>query len=190
MAELAAGCLDDPRVHLVQADVADVIAAGRGLYDAILLDVDNGPDGLVRQANDRLYSAQGLSARDRCAQAGRCAGDLVGRRRCDLHPTPRCRPACRSMKSGCGPAATARAAARDLVRAEASLDDLVRRERRRAQALAGRREDRVGDRRDDRRQRGLTQARGRIRRSAGTPPPRRAAQGRCGPADIGGSWSP
>ncbi|KEQ52382.1 spermidine synthase [Sphingobium chlorophenolicum] len=62
MAELAAGCLDDPRVRLLQADVADVIAAGRGTYDAILLDVDNGPDGLVRQANDRLYSAQGISA--------------------------------------------------------------------------------------------------------------------------------
>ncbi|HEY1125486.1 MAG TPA: spermidine synthase [Sphingobium sp.] len=62
MAELAAGCLDDPRVRLVHADVADVIAAAPGQYDAILLDVDNGPDGLVRQANDRLYSAQGLSA--------------------------------------------------------------------------------------------------------------------------------
>lgn len=62
MAELAAGCLDDPRVRLVQNDVADVIAAGWGTYDAILLDVDNGPDGLVRPANDRLYSARGLSA--------------------------------------------------------------------------------------------------------------------------------
>ncbi|WP_070151031.1 spermidine synthase [Sphingobium phenoxybenzoativorans] len=62
MAELAAGCLDDPRVRIVQDDVAEVIAAGRGAYDAILLDVDNGPDGLTRQGNDRLYSAQGLSA--------------------------------------------------------------------------------------------------------------------------------
>jgi spermidine synthase len=62
MAELAAGCLDDPRVHLAQADVADVIVGGRGLYDAILLDVDNGPDGLVRPANDRIYSVSGLNA--------------------------------------------------------------------------------------------------------------------------------
>jgi len=62
MAELAAGCLDDPRVRLIGDDVANVIAAAKGQYDAILLDVDNGPDGLVRQANDRLYSAQGLSA--------------------------------------------------------------------------------------------------------------------------------
>jgi len=58
MAELTAGCLDDPRLRLVEADVADVI--GEGDWDTILLDVDNGPDGLVRQANDRLYSMRGL----------------------------------------------------------------------------------------------------------------------------------
>lgn len=62
MAELMAGCLDDPRVRLQMGDVADVIAAGRGEYDAILLDVDNGPDGLVRDANDRIYSLAGLKA--------------------------------------------------------------------------------------------------------------------------------
>ena len=62
MAALANGCLDDPRVTVVEADVADLIAAARGGYDAILLDVDNGPDGLVRQANDRLYTPAGLAA--------------------------------------------------------------------------------------------------------------------------------
>ncbi|WP_188235816.1 spermidine synthase [Sphingopyxis sp. LK2115] len=62
MAALAAGCLDDPRVDLVMGDVAAVIAEGRGRYDAILLDVDNGPDGLVRAQNDRLYSSVGLAA--------------------------------------------------------------------------------------------------------------------------------
>ncbi|MGN6277545.1 MAG: spermidine synthase [Sphingomonas sp.] len=61
MAELAAGCLDDPRVTLIGDDVADVIARGAGRYDAILLDVDNGPDGLSRDANDRLYSMRGLA---------------------------------------------------------------------------------------------------------------------------------
>jgi spermidine synthase len=64
MAEVAAGCLDDPRVTLVMEDVADTIltAAAGGIprFDAILLDVDNGPDGLVREANDRIYSAKGL----------------------------------------------------------------------------------------------------------------------------------
>ncbi|MDP1028255.1 spermidine synthase [Sphingomonas sp. KR1UV-12] len=71
MAELTAGCLDDLRVDMVERDVAEVIAAGRGQYDAILLDVDNGPDGLVRAANDRLYSARGLAhARDALAPGG------------------------------------------------------------------------------------------------------------------------
>jgi len=62
MAHLTAGCLDDPRVTVVMEDVADLIARARGAYDAILLDVDNGPDGLVRQANDRLYTPAGLAA--------------------------------------------------------------------------------------------------------------------------------
>lgn len=61
MAALTANGLDDRRVDLVGGDVADVIATGRGRYDAILLDVDNGPDGLVRVANDRLYSMRGLA---------------------------------------------------------------------------------------------------------------------------------
>jgi spermidine synthase len=62
MARLSAGCLDDPRVTVVEADVAELIGAARGRYDAILLDVDNGPEGLVRQANDRLYTSAGLAA--------------------------------------------------------------------------------------------------------------------------------
>jgi spermidine synthase len=62
MVELTAGCLDDPRVDLVHSDVAFLIAKGRNMYDAILLDVDNGPDGLVRADNNRLYSRDGLSA--------------------------------------------------------------------------------------------------------------------------------
>jgi spermidine synthase len=62
MASVAAGCLDDPRVRLVAGDVADVIDAGQAAYDAILLDVDNGPDGLTRLENDRLYSSRGLAS--------------------------------------------------------------------------------------------------------------------------------
>jgi spermidine synthase len=60
MASLTAGCLDDSRVHLVTEDVAAVIRAAANSYDAILLDVDNGPDGLTRAANDQIYSMQGL----------------------------------------------------------------------------------------------------------------------------------
>ena len=62
MAELTAGCLDDSRVTVVEEDVAAVIVAARGEYDAVLLDVDNGPDGLTRAENDRLYSVGGLRA--------------------------------------------------------------------------------------------------------------------------------
>jgi spermidine synthase len=56
------GCLDDARVQLVQDDVALLIHAANGAYDAILLDVDNGPEGLTRRANDWLYSRRGLEA--------------------------------------------------------------------------------------------------------------------------------
>jgi len=52
--------LDDPRVTIFKGDVGDLIAQGRASYDAILLDVDNGPEGLMRTANDDLYDAYGL----------------------------------------------------------------------------------------------------------------------------------
>ena len=62
MAEIFAGSLRDPRVRLELADVAKLIAAGVAPYDAILLDVDNGPEGFTRLANDRFYDARGLAA--------------------------------------------------------------------------------------------------------------------------------
>ena len=70
MAELTASCLDDPRVVLVQDDVAMLIASAREGYDAILLDVDNGPDGLTRAANDGLYWRDGLAAARRALTPG------------------------------------------------------------------------------------------------------------------------
>lgn len=69
MAELTAGCLYDPRVSLTMADVADLIARTSG-YDAILLDVDNGPDGLTRASNGRLYSERGLENAWRALRPG------------------------------------------------------------------------------------------------------------------------
>jgi spermidine synthase len=60
MAHVHAGSLDDPRVRIVESDVGDLIAAARSGYDAILLDVDNGPDALSRDSNDRLYDLEGL----------------------------------------------------------------------------------------------------------------------------------
>lgn len=53
-------CLDDPRVKIINDDVGKVIAAGKGAYDAILLDVDNGPDGVSREQNDQLYGTAAL----------------------------------------------------------------------------------------------------------------------------------
>jgi spermidine synthase len=60
MQTLADGCLDDPRVETRIDDVGTLIGVAEGTYDAILLDVDNGPDGLTRPANDGLYTARGL----------------------------------------------------------------------------------------------------------------------------------
>ena len=60
LAHLYSGSLEDPRVRIEERDVAELIAAAAGGYDAILLDVDNGPEGLTVEANDRLYTAEGL----------------------------------------------------------------------------------------------------------------------------------
>jgi spermidine synthase len=60
MAEIFAGSLDDPRVNILPGDVFDAIRAKPKTFDAILLDVDNGPEGLTRRANDALYDAAGL----------------------------------------------------------------------------------------------------------------------------------
>ena len=62
LASLADGCLEDPRVTLEIDDVSETIAEASGEFDAILLDVDNGPEGLVREDNKRLYSSRGLRA--------------------------------------------------------------------------------------------------------------------------------
>ena len=60
MAALTGNCLDDQRVRVVIDDVSAVIRDSVGRFDAIMLDVDNGPDGLVRPQNGALYSIEGL----------------------------------------------------------------------------------------------------------------------------------
>jgi spermidine synthase len=57
---LAAHPLEDERVSLYQGDVAQLLRGARNAYDAILLDVDNGPEGLTRAKNDWLYGFAGL----------------------------------------------------------------------------------------------------------------------------------
>jgi len=59
---LAGAPLLDPRVRVIESDVADTIAAARGRYDAILLDVDNGPQALTSYHNRRLYTPAGLAS--------------------------------------------------------------------------------------------------------------------------------
>jgi spermidine synthase len=62
VADLAARPIEDPRVQVEAADVAAVVARAARAFDAILLDVDNGPSALAHAANDRLYGAAGLRA--------------------------------------------------------------------------------------------------------------------------------
>jgi len=62
MAALFAGCLDNPRVNIREADVGHIIRSDVSAWDAVLLDVDNGPEGIVHKGNDALYSAAGLTA--------------------------------------------------------------------------------------------------------------------------------
>lgn len=54
--------LADKRTTVVTKDVAEVIRQNRDAFDAILLDVDNGPTSLVAKGNDRLYTVAGLRA--------------------------------------------------------------------------------------------------------------------------------
>lgn len=62
MAEVNGAALEDARVTVRESDVANIIRAETDTYDAILLDVDNGPTALTAKANDRLYSVTGLRA--------------------------------------------------------------------------------------------------------------------------------
>jgi spermidine synthase len=62
MADVFGKSLTDPRVSIREEDVGRLIRSGSSAYDAILLDVDNGPEGLSRTANDALYDAKGLRA--------------------------------------------------------------------------------------------------------------------------------
>jgi spermidine synthase len=59
---LAADALADRRVMVLQKDVAEIIRESRGAFDAIVLDVDNGPAALSTEGNRRLYTAKGLRA--------------------------------------------------------------------------------------------------------------------------------
>ncbi len=71
---LAGHPLDDPRTEVALGDVAEVIRKSPGRFDAILLDVDNGPDALTQRGNGWLYTPAGLDA---CRRALRPGGALA-----------------------------------------------------------------------------------------------------------------
>jgi len=62
LSALAGHPLQDGRVTVQEVDVAGILRAASQAYDAILLDVDNGPEGLARKENDWLYARPGLEA--------------------------------------------------------------------------------------------------------------------------------
>ncbi|TYP64984.1 spermidine synthase [Stutzerimonas stutzeri] len=66
--------INDPRTRVLRKDVAEVLKSEPQGYDAIMLDVDNGPEGLTRKSNSWLYSSTGLDA---CARALRPKGLLA-----------------------------------------------------------------------------------------------------------------
>ena len=70
LADLAGRPLEDPRVVVRESDVWLVITEKADNYDAIMLDVDNGPDGLTHKGNDRLYSRGGIAAVKKALRPG------------------------------------------------------------------------------------------------------------------------
>ena len=70
LGHLAGHPLQDPRVTVTVGDVGDCLRQAGPRYDVILLDVDNGPQALTLESNDRLYSGRGLETIYRCLTPG------------------------------------------------------------------------------------------------------------------------
>lgn len=70
---LAADALADARVTVIERDVTAVIGERAGAFDAIILDVDNGPAALSTEGNSGLYSLEGLRRIREALRAGGCA---------------------------------------------------------------------------------------------------------------------
>src|SRR5919112_1631655 len=58
--DLSAEAMRDPRVRVVHDDVVNVLRANPGAFDAIMLDTDNGPDGMLMSENAALYARRGI----------------------------------------------------------------------------------------------------------------------------------
>ena len=101
LANLAGRPLESERVEVREVDIAEILRAKRATYDAILLDVDNGPQGLTRKSNNWLYSRAGLDAALKTLRPGGVLA--VWSAGPDRAFASACtRPALRSRKSRCG----------------------------------------------------------------------------------------
>lgn len=74
LGEKSGNPLRDARARVLNQDVAELLRDQAQGFDAIMLDVDNGPEGLTQKSNSWLYSADGLNA---CARALRPSGILA-----------------------------------------------------------------------------------------------------------------
>lgn len=72
--DLSAAAMRDPRVRVVHDDVVHVLQANPGGFDAIMLDTDNGPDGMLMSENAALYAARGV---ERTVAALRAGGTIA-----------------------------------------------------------------------------------------------------------------
>ena len=68
--DLSAEAMGDPRVRIVKDDVTNVLRANPGAFDAIMLDTDNGPDGMLMSENARLYASRGIALTLRALRPG------------------------------------------------------------------------------------------------------------------------
>ena len=68
--DLSAEAMADPRVHVVHDDVINVLRANPGAFDAIMLDTDNGPDGMLMSENKPLYATGGIGVTVAALRAG------------------------------------------------------------------------------------------------------------------------
>lgn len=91
LADVVGGALDDKRVQIHTGDVGELIAQSDASWDAILLDVDNGPHGLTRAGNDSLYDAAGLARAKKALSRGGVLG--IWSAGAELGLTPRLRRA-------------------------------------------------------------------------------------------------
>jgi spermidine synthase len=68
--DLSVEAMEDSRVRVVQDDVTNVLRANPGAFDAIMLDTDNGPDGMLMSENARLYATRGIGLTVAALRAG------------------------------------------------------------------------------------------------------------------------